>query len=295
MALRSSPGAEGQADIGRREQPEPPTRQRRGEEATGSATALSGETSDDDYLPDGAPWRRLLERSSSLARAARGGNYGQLATVDLGGKPRCRSVVIRGFLALPPDPELERERPLIPGSAWHPTSLACDGLPSVLQMTTDRRSAKVEHALRERSAELVWWFPGSSEQYRIAGQLSFVGGGAGAVDEDPDDPLADASRSPWLQRERQKMWLRISDAARRSFFARSGPGQAFAEGDNLAADKDADEAFDPDGSARIPPPPDSFLLMLLVPDRVDYLRLENMYRQVDAFEDGEWVRRRVNP
>jgi hypothetical protein len=195
-------------------------------------------------------------------------------------------------------------------------------------MTTDKRSQKVQHALKENSAELVWWFPRTNEQYRIAGQLWFVGAGGGRTSPDraaalynDDDgrvvestshepppnnepePLAATCHNPHLQEARQRMWIRLSDAARQSFFARSRPGQPFVEDDFLAAEEKATASVNgADGSTTTaglsppPPPPDNFLLMLLVPDTVDYLRLTSMYRQVDTIqEDGEWVQQRVNP
>ena len=41
-------------------------------------------------------------------------------------------------------------------------------------------------------------------------------------------------------------------------------------------------------SLQVLPPPDNFLLMLLWPEDVDYLRLRDNYRQVDRKAGDEW-------
>ena len=41
--------------------------------------------------------------------------------------------------------------------------------------------------------------------------------------------------------------------------------------------------------------PDEFLLGLVAPDAVDYLRLTDNFRQLDRLADGAWDCARVNP
>lgn len=221
---------------------------------------------DDDSMDEARSWRILLERSENRSRSIRGSNYVQLATVDQGGRPRCRSIVFRGFLNVPDD---------------HVLRNTCDNRSCIMKMTTDSRSRKVEQVMAHptQATELVWWFPRSSEQYRVSGQLVFVG--SGQYDHDSDQTLATA---------RREQWGNLSEAARESFLVDKVPGQAY-DGEPSPVPVGG---RDPDG--KVVPPPDAFLLMLLLPERVDYLRLTNMYRQVDTrLESSDWTSVRVNP
>ena len=89
------------------------------------------------------PWRERIVGSIAKSRKIRGGNYVQLASVDESGLPRVRTVVFRGF--------------------------APDGC---LKIITDARSQKVQQS---KHVEVCWWFSQSSEQYRFAGELAYVG------------------------------------------------------------------------------------------------------------------------
>jgi pyridoxamine 5'-phosphate oxidase len=221
-------------------------------------------SSDDagETLPDGgSSWRALLQKSNQRSRKIRGSNFVQLATVDpASNEPRCRSIVFRGFLDLP---------------NGHMYSNMCDDMTCLMRMCTHLRSGKVEQS---RAAELVWWFAKSSEQYRVQGDLVLVGGGT--FESDSDEALA---------KDRKNMWNQMSDSARESFLSSQVPGENFAE----------ESATIPPGGknedGEILPPPDNFLLMLLVPKKVDYLRLTNMYRQIDERSNGIWSSQRVNP
>ena len=210
-------------------------------------------------------WRELLEISSSKSRHIRGSNYVQLATVDpTTGEPRNRCIVFRGFEELSPD---------------HPCSNYCGGLSTVMKMATDDRSQKVRQGLENPTGELVWWFPTSSEQYRVRGELIFVG--AGQMKYDNDRELIGA---------RIQQWGMMSDSARESFYHQAVPGDEYAPPGRVSVPVGG---RGPDG--KLLPPPATFLLMLLMPKHVDYLRLTNMYRQVDKFQGSEWVSTRVNP
>jgi pyridoxamine 5'-phosphate oxidase len=273
--MASTTASEGQVDIGRQQQHQQGTSEARNVE----------------YLPEGSSWRRLLERSSSLARPIRGSNYVQLATVDGDGRPKCRTVVFRGFLSHHQD---------LLRSVWNESSMVCDGLPCILKMTTDARSRKVDQVTNQQSAaELVWWFPNSNEQFRIAGEVAFVGGGqSGGLMRAASGTDYQASRTlntnPVLQQERERMWKSLSDAARESFVTDAVPGHAYIPPSGATSPDTAVGVLD-SAQSGIDDPPDSFLLMLLVPRSVDYLRLTNMYRQVDTIDDGVWTNVRVNP
>lgn len=214
---------------------------------------------------EGKSWRSLLEASNAKSRKIRGSNYVQLATVDpKSNEPRCRSVVFRGFLKLP---------------VGHSCLATCDDLSCVLKMCTDRRSEKVDQIRALPTAELLWYFPKYSEQYRIRGQLLLVGLGDFGQDDDKDLAVA-----------RKELWGNLSDSSRESFLTNEKPGAVYTcAGESHLPSRGRDQ----DG--KLLPPPDDFLMMLLIPKHCDYLRLTSMYRQVDEFVEGKWQAHRVNP
>jgi pyridoxamine 5'-phosphate oxidase len=146
-------------------------------------------------------------------------------------------------------------------------------------MITDKRSQKVAEVSsgKSKTAEMVWWFAKSNEQYRIRGDLIFVG--SGDFEYDGDSKLAAA---------RKEQWGNLTDAARESFFKMPVPGQAY-EAENAVPEGGRDT------EGTLLPPPDNFLLMLVRPSHVDYLRLGNMYRQLDWLDKDVWTKARVNP
>lgn len=201
-------------------------------------------------------WRDKITTSIARSRKIKGGNYVQIATVDpVTLEPRCRTVVFRGFLK---ENGLETD---------------------VLKMITDKRSCKYTEASakvgeeQKSNCELLWWFAKSSEQYRIRGQLKFVG-----ADE----------KDVFLSTCRKEQWGNLSDLAREQFFW-IDPGLPFEEQATVP-----EGGRDSDG--KVLPPPDNFLLMLLYPKRCDYLRLGDNFRQIDSMNDDQiWDVRRVNP
>jgi len=223
----------------------------------------------------GAPptlWRTKIIHSIAKSRKIKGGNYIQLATVDKQSlEPRCRTVVFRGFLPT------------------HQNESADESC--VMTMITDSRSCKVTEvgleqslsngAMENNTAEVVWWFSQSSEQYRIRGRLVFVG----------EDCTND-----YLRRARKERWGNLSDLAREQFFWRD-PGTSYetqVQGPTRGRDSDG----------KLLPPPRTFLLMLLYPSRCDYLRLSDNYRQIDTLQKNTnpmegssdaWTAERVNP
>jgi len=211
-------------------------------------------------------WRERINGSIASSRKIRGGNYVQIATVDAEtNEPRCRTVVFRGFL--PPRPNEDGS------TANQRAEESC-----VMKMITDLRSRKVGEASGhpDQAAELVWWFAKSSEQYRVRGRLQFVGGGSFANDDDE-----------FLARMRKEQWENLSDMAREQFYWKD-PGIEYSQ-----------QAEVPEGGrgedGTILPIPDNFLLMLLHPTYVDYLRLTDNFRQVDKFDEDDWTEKRVNP
>ena len=208
-------------------------------------------------------YRILLDVSIKKSRKVRGGNYVQLATACQDGLPHCRTVVQRGLFQYQNN--------------------------SVLKFITDQRSNKVEQIKHQPAGELVWWFMKSSEQYRISGTLSLIGNDA-----------TDAE----LLAVRKQTWGELRDTAREQFYWEQ-PGVPLDE-EPLNEEKDSEiEATTstlniPKGGrgedGKVLPPPDTFLMMLLQPTKVDYLRLTDNNRIV--FEkDGEqgWTKQSVNP
>ena len=195
-------------------------------------------------------WRSRIDRSIAKSRKVRGGNYVQIATVDLEGKPACRTVVFRGFLDLP-----DKERPI------------------AMKMITDARSDKASQIEGNAASEMVWWFSQSSEQYRFYGNLKLIG---------------PAEADSYLISARKQQWGNLSDPAREQFYwpppgGYSGPAEVPTGGR--------------DSEGKVLDVPDSFLLMLLVPEQVKYLRLTDNYAQKDVLSGGggDWQVERVNP
>ena len=250
---------------------------------TEPVTIEGGSEKESNSMSDNSSWREKIEISIAKSRKVRGGNYVQIATVDPTTlEPRCRTVVFRGFLK--PDKskshndnqQQEQEQQY--------------ELPMIMKMITDKRSNKFQEVTQNNndspnkstnSAEMVWWFAKSSEQYRIRGQLKFVG-------EDESDE--------YLLQCRKEQWGNLSDPAREQFYWED-PGLDYPVGDSEGPSlrhKVPTGGRDDDG--KVLPPPSTFLLMLLIPKRCDYLRLGDNYRQIDnLLEDDQWKYSRVNP
>jgi PPOX class probable FMN-dependent enzyme len=145
-----------------------------------------------------------------------------------------------------------------------------------LKMITDGRSEKVEQVSLRSSCELVWWFSQSSEQYRITGDLYLV-----SASETNADLLA----------QRKQQWGNLSDPAREQFYW-SRPGVGFDGTPEVPkGGRDAE--------GKVLPPPETFLLVLLLPKQVKYLRLSDNLALVDEVSNEagatKWSVQRVNP
>jgi PPOX class probable FMN-dependent enzyme len=207
-------------------------------------------------------WKARMDISIAKSRKIRGSNYVQISTVSPEGEPRCRTVVFRGFQKLPSD---------------HPIAVECgDSGSGVMKMITDNRSNKVSEAAINSKVEMVWWFPKSSEQYRVRGKLMFVGGGDFSMDDDKV-----------LASSRKEQWGNLSDPAREQFFWQE-PGLDYS-GESVVPAGGRDE------EGNLLPPPNSYLLMFILPHHIDYLCLRDNYRQIDEVVEEEWTMKRVNP
>jgi PPOX class probable FMN-dependent enzyme len=208
-------------------------------------------------------WRSRIDRSIAKSRKIRGGNYVQVATVDEQGSPACRTVVFRGFMDVQ-NASIEEAQA---DNEARPSSIA-------LKMITDARSEKVAQIRQNPACEIVWWFSQSSEQYRFAGKLLLVG------HDTADEALLAA---------RKQQWGNLSDPAREQFFW-PPPG---AYSDEVVVQVPPGGR---DEEGKVLPPPDCFLLMMLVPHQVKYLRLTDNFAQSDVLgAEGEWAVARINP
>ena len=267
----SSFGGEGLADIGR--------------DTDNHTTSSVDNPMSSTVSLTGSSWRQLLEISSNRSRKIRGSNYVQLATVE-NGLPRCRTVVFRGFAKLP---------------AEHPqqASTLCDNLPCFLKMITDARSQKVAQVDQQDRAEMVWWFPKTSEQYRIRGQLVLVGAPSSSEKTDDGSSETHVDADPYWQILRREQWGNLRDGAREAFYDPRQPGDPWMQDDQKDAQCQIPTGGrDAETGHVLQPPPEHYLLMLLIPDYCDYLRLgsDEQYRQIDErLPDGTWTSQRVNP
>jgi septum formation protein len=244
----------------------------------GQATTISKDntSNDNDSMINKSSWRQLLEISSNRSRKIRGSNYVQLATVE-NGMPRCRTVVFRGFL------------PNVPSEHSWKGNDTCDNMPCIMKMITDARSNKVQQINNASgAAEMVWWFPKSSEQYRIRGQLVLVG-----------PPEEEQETDEFLQKMRREQWGNLSDSAREAFYDPLVPGFPWRSDLSSMRTSVPIPAGGRDAMTGkvVQPPPQDFLLMLLRPQYCDYLRLgSEQYRQIDELQsNGTWTSQRVNP
>lgn len=144
-----------------------------------------------------------------------------------------------------------------------------------MKMITDARSEKVAQINNHSAAcEMVWWFGQSSEQYRFAGNLSLV-----------SSLTSDAQ----LLRARLDQWKNLTDPAREQFYWEP-PGKSFSGSPTVPLGGRNNEG-------NILPPPENFLLMLLTPREVKFLRLKDNFALSHSYdsEAKSWISTRVNP
>lgn len=190
-----------------------------------------------------APWRSPLARALHRNRSRRESRYFQLATVRADGRPANRTVVFRGFYE--------------------------DS--NVLQVITDRRSAKYDQLDHQPWGEICWYFAKTREQFRILGTVV-------VIDHDTTAAVQQEARS--------QVWHKLSDAAR-SQFAWPYPGQA------RSPHSPEFDVPPPDPTAPLP----TFCLVLLDPIQVDHLELQGdpQTRSRYCWHDQHWHEESVNP
>ena len=151
------------------------------------------------------------------------------------------------------------------------------------RIITDRRSCKLSHIEKNPHAELVWWMSHTSEQYRFT---SIV------------DVISSNHTNDLFLQDRYDMWQELSGQAQEQFYWPVS-GTPYDSKPDLI---DIPSSHTEEGPSS---PPDSFVLLLVYPHRVHYLRLTDHYAQWDVqvghHVDSEgvrtcvWQRQRVNP
>ena len=205
-------------------------------------------------------WHTALSRAIETSRSVRGGNYVQLATVDLKGTPRCRTVVQRGFID-----HHEKNR-------------------QMFKFITDSRSDKVDQIKHRPLGEMVWWFLKTEEQFRISGHIILV------------DELETNVK---LKNARIQTWEELRDTAREQFYLPS-PGVPLNESlpdtsssnSSSGSSSSSSSSSDTVESISMVTPPCTFLLLLLDAKKVDYLNLKDNTRYIftknETNEKEEW-------
>ncbi|EDX85295.1 pyridoxamine 5'-phosphate oxidase family protein [Synechococcus sp. PCC 7335] len=140
-----------------------------------------------------------------------------------------------------------------------------------LMFISDRRSEKIVQIRQNPSAEACWYFTKTREQFRLRGQLMIITADTVAAD---------------LGETRRQLWQKISDSARLQF---AWPTPKATRN----PDSDAFEAPEIDSRT----PPDTFCVLLLLPEEVDYLCLrgEPQDRIIYHLSKESWTVTSVNP
>ena len=263
-------------------------------------------------------WKERIDISIAKSRKIRGSNFVQISTINYETmEPRCRTVVFRGFLK---DVPFSAVQDVLGSSDSDSSSSSGDNDDKiqasygdcVMKMITDNRSNKVQELAmfhnsndsnemttkkkkNGNTAEMVWWFPKSNEQYRVRGRLQFIGGNGtlhSYCNKDAKEEEEEEDTNYFLA-ERKQQWGNLSDMAREQFYW-SNPGIDFISEMEQAKGVPAGGR---DNEGKILPVPDTFLLMLLYPTSVNYLKLGDNYSQVSQWESNEcqWKSVRVNP
>ena len=123
---------------------------------------------------------------------------------------------------------------------------------------------------------MVWWFPLSSEQYRFQGRFHLIY----PQESDQSEPALG------LDQERLEAWKKLSPPAKAQFYwPQPGVSHSGLQEDDSCGDVEEDAG----------PPPSNFLLLVLKPTKVHYLRLKDNFAALETLSDGGWSWQRVNP
>ena len=149
-------------------------------------------------------------------------------------------------------------------SARHVICRLIDDVGSLV-FTSDARSQKHAHLMRDPRAEAVCWLPPTREQFRFVGEVELIG----------------PRRNEAL---RARIWSEITAETKATFFW-AAPGQLKI---------DADELFPRVSEERLPP--DNFELICLRPSAVEHLELAtHPHRRTRWRGETNWSPESLNP
>jgi len=224
-----------------------------------------------------APWMVPLQAALNHGgtkrpkrdRKGAGRKHVQLASVDpASGRPTVRTVAFRGFLTAA---HLSEESRSVLDAAGHVLQQeSC--LPTFV---TDARAAKVRQLQQPYNhfVECCWWLDEAAVQFRLAGRVVI------ATADSDDADLRAICRCVWqrLKRETKETFTWPCPGVPVSGSSAATDGPESAEG--IAETQSIDDAADEGDTDGIPLSNASFAVLILVPDRVDELRLGGRQRR----------------
>uniref|UniRef100_A0A0A9F5J4 pyridoxal 5'-phosphate synthase n=1 Tax=Arundo donax TaxID=35708 RepID=A0A0A9F5J4_ARUDO len=143
-----------------------------------------------------------------------------------------------------------------------------------IQINTDARSNKIGEIKSCPFGEICWYFTDSWEQFRISGRIDVIDG---------------SSADPVKLQYREKAWFASSVKSRLQYLGPQ-PGIPVVDDEHVK-----DVHLDPSAG-----PVDAFCLLVVDPDKVDYLNLKSNQRLMfirSQKEDGsgDWMAEKVSP
>lgn len=225
-------------------------------------------------------WRQRLERSLHVNKNEVESRFFQVASVSKAGHPKNRTMVFRGFHS---------------------------GRNCLLSVT-DTRSEKMNDWLTDKSKfEICWYFVGSREQYRIAGEVHILS--VSIPKNQASDSLGDTSKEVLLREQ----WSNLSLSAREQFYwpkpkapyddtialtdddmkvkAQASPTISESQSKSSVHNKTAEKQLEMN---------DNFCVVIFIPFSVDYLNLKPKPQSLSQqrclyYIDNNWTEVIVNP
>jgi pyridoxamine 5'-phosphate oxidase len=205
-------------------------------------------------------WRQRLARSLHINRSQVHSKYYQVASVCPSGRPKNRTMVFRGFLM---------------------------GTQNLLSVT-DLRSEKVSEWQGEEKLhfEICWYFTGSREQYRVAGEVALISNVLESSYRDLD--LGELTKTSLIKQQ----WSNLSSNAKEPFYS-SSPKAPFDDNSTLLTPQEEPITSANDVNMQSS---DNFCVIVFTPLTVDYLNLKSKPQQRCLYDiqDG-WKEQEVNP
>lgn len=143
-----------------------------------------------------------------------------------------------------------------------------------IQINTDTRSIKIGELRQCPFCEICWYFTGSWEQFRISGSVEVIDG---------------SSNDPAKLMQREKSWFASSLKSRYQYLGPL-PRLPILDGKELNKDIQLEKSHSP---------VETFCLLVVDPDQVDYLNLKSnerlMFSSSARDNNKIWTSERVNP